>query len=128
MRRILTRLAEPKDAKNTAEWAVTDGNPVSTALTYPSTFTVAVDEEEETVLFQTAHPVLMLEALVVKPGLSKRKIARAIKALYNAMKVVADTGYMKEMYFFTKNPDLMKMVEKHDMFTRVDMPCYRCKL
>lgn len=128
MRRILARLAEEKDATNAAEWAVSNGNPVSTALEYPSTLTVAVDEEDEPVLYQTFHPVLMLEALVVKPGISKRQAARAIKELYEAVKRVAETYHMKEMYFFTEKPGMQQMVEKHEMFERVDMPCYRCKL
>lgn len=127
MKKMITRLAEPKDAEKCAEWAV-ERELVSTALGYPSALTFAVEENEETVLFQTAHPVLMLEAMVLQPRLSTMRSARGIKALYDSMKQLCREYGLKEMYLFTPIEDEQKMLEKHGMFERIDMPCFRCKV
>src|SRR5580692_10830488 len=119
MKEMTVRLAKPEDAKLTAEWAATSGNPISTALTFPSVITVVVEEEEEPVLFQTAYPVLLLEALVVKPDASNEQHAKGIQALYDYMKSLSRQFGLAEMYFFTKSAPMMKMVEKHHMFEKV---------
>jgi hypothetical protein len=128
MKDMKVRLAKPEDAKLCAEWAVSAGNPISTALGYPSVITVAVDEEEEPVLFQTAYPVLLLEALVVKPDASNEQHARGIKALYDYMKGLSKQFGLAEMYFFTKSAPMMAMVTKHNMFEKVQLDGYRCKV
>jgi hypothetical protein len=128
MKILNSRLAEPRDAEDCARWTIEGGNPASTALTYPSTLTVAVDEDDEPVLYQTLHPVLMLEAMVLRPGISTLRAARGIKELYVSMKRLAESYGMKEMYLFTPYEAEQLMLEKHNMFHKVEMPCYRCRL
>lgn len=128
MRRLTSRLAEPRDAQDCAQWAIEGGNPVSTALKYPSTLTVAVDEEDQPVLYQTLHPVLMLEAMVLKPGISTMRAARGIKELYDSVRRLAEVYGMKEMYLFTPIEAEQLMLEKHNMFHKVEMACFRCRL
>lgn len=129
------RLAKPEDAKNYAEWLNADAkiNYVDPkTVMYRSALTAVVEEDGEPVLMQTAHPVLMLEALAPKPGITPKQSARAIWEIFEGFKRVAQSYGIKEIYFASSFEPLQKMVEKKSHkkhgITRVTLPVFRCKL
>ena len=114
MKEMTTRLARADDTKF-EEWLIHGSelsNPDPATVLYPSSLTGAVDMGEEPVLYQTCHPVLMLEALAIKPGLSTMNSARAINSMFEWFKKIARQYHMSEIYFLSSNPPLKKMVEK----------------
>lgn len=130
MKKQSVRLAKPEDAQKYAEWLKSDAkiNCVDPAtVNYRSSFTAVVEQNEEPVMMQTAHPVLMLEALAPKPGLPPKESARAINEMFEAMKRVARSYGIKEIYFASSHEPLQKMVEKRGC-KRVTIPVYRFTL
>jgi hypothetical protein len=79
---------------------------------------------------QTAHPVLMLEAIATNPENTAVQNARAIVEMLEAMKRVAKSYGIKELYFASNHEPLQKMAEAHPELgaTPVTIQMYRCKL
>jgi hypothetical protein len=130
LKRHTVRLAQPEDAPKYAQWLKADAkiNFVDPATVgYRSSFTAVVEEENEPVLMQSAHPVLMLEAVAPNPDNSPRQNARAINEMFEAMKRVAQSYGITEIYFASAHEPLQRMVEKRGC-TRVNLPVFRFKL
>ena len=129
------RLAKPEDAENYSKWLKADqgishADPATTL--YPNAFTAVVDAQEEPVLMQSAHPVLMLEALARRPDITPRQSARAINEMFEGMKRVAAAYGIKEIYFASSHEPLQKMVQKKSHkkhgIEKVNLTMYRVKV
>ncbi len=82
-------------------------------LTYPRTVMLTADDSEGPVLFLPVQPVLMLESLAPRPGLSPRKEALALWKLGECLEQVSrDTG-IQEQYFLCKDPRVTEICSKH---------------
>jgi hypothetical protein len=135
MRKLSVRLAKPEDAENYSTWLKAD-LPIShadpNAAIKTQAFTAVVDDEGQPVLMQTAQPVLMLEALAPKPGLSPSESARAIREMFQAMKRVARAYGFPEIYFASDHEPFKRMVEKKSHkkhgISKVDLQVYRVKI
>lgn len=135
MNKSNVRLAEPKDAKQYAEWLKADAkiNYVDPAtVNYRSSVTAVVEKHEDgkepvPVLIQTANPVLMLEAIAPNPDNTPMQNARAINEMFEAFKRLATAYGIKELYFCSSHEPLQKMVEKRGC-KRVTLPVYRFTL
>lgn len=116
MKNVTVRGAEPRDAKNYADWlqAAEDINLVDRGVySYPTTNTVVVEKDGEPVLMNSFQAVLVMEALAPKPGISPMDEARALKELFAGIKRVAEATGVKEIMFACKDSRVIKFVEKH---------------
>lgn len=129
------RLAEPKDAENYSKWLKAD-LPIShadpNAALAAQAFTAVVEQEGEPILMQTAKPVLMLEAIAPKTGITPVESARAIREMFDGMKRVAKAHGFDEIYFSSDFPPFKKMVEKKSHkkhgIEKVNLTVYRVKV
>ena len=133
MKNIKVRLARPEDAKNYSEWLKRDAkiNYVDPkTVNYRSAFTAVVEQDDKPLLMQTAHPVLMLEAIGTNPDNTAKQNALAIVEMLEAMKRVARDYGIKEIYFASGHEPLQKMAEEHPELgaTAVTLQMYRVKI
>jgi hypothetical protein len=133
MKSLNVRLARSEDAKNYCEWLKRDAeiNCVDPeTVKYRSSFTAVVEDGDKPVLMQTAHPVLMLEAIATNPENTPRQNALAIVEMLEAMKRVAKSYGIKEIYFASEHKPLQQMAEKHPELgaTPVTLQMYRVKI
>jgi hypothetical protein len=133
MNNLSVRLAKPEDAKNYSEWLKRDAkiNYVDPkTVSYRSSFTAVVDQDDKPSLMQTAHPVLMLEAIATNPDNTAKQNALAIVEMLEAMKRVAKDYGIQEIYFASEHKPLQKMAEEHPELgaTPVTLQMYRIKL
>ena len=137
MKNLSVRLATPEDAKNYCDWLKRDAqiNYVDPkTVNYRSSFTAVVEEskdgESSPVAMQTAHPVLMLEAIATDPANTAPQNAQAVVEMLEAMKRVAKSYGIQEIYFASGHKPLQKMAEKHPELgaTPVSLQMYRIKI
>lgn len=130
MQTVTIRTAEPKDAKNYSDWlkAASTINLVDYKVyEYPAINTVVVEKNGEPILMNSFHPVLMMEALAPKPGLSPMDEARALKQLFDGIKNIAAATGVKEIWFGCSDPRMDVFVQRHG-FEKVSFPVYRIKV
>jgi len=130
MKNVTVRDAEPKDAPNYADWleAASDINLVDKAVySYPTCNTLVVEKSDEPVLMNSFQLCIVMEALAPKPGLPPMDEARALKALFDSIKRVAEASGIKEVLFGCKDPRVDKFVTRHG-FEKLSFPVYRIKL
>jgi hypothetical protein len=130
MKRIQARTAEPKDAKNYIDWLqmASDINLVDwDVYRYPCLNTIVVDRADEPVLMNSFHPVLVMEALAPKPGLSPRDEARALVELYDAIRKVSLATGIREVMFQCADERLFPFIEKRG-FRRVNTPVFKMRV
>lgn len=128
--KITVRLAEEKDAQNYQEWlnAASDINLVDYRVyQYPAIVTLVAEKNGDPLLMNSFHPVMMVEALAPKPGLSPMDEARALKAMFDAWKQIAAATGVKEIYFGCKDERVEKFVLKHG-FEKINFPVFRVRL
>ena len=127
----MIRDAEPKDAENYSNWlaASSDINLVDYGVyKYPTCLTAVVEDKEGApALMNSAHLVLVMEALAPRPGLSPLQEARALKELFEAMKRVAKATGVREILFGCKDERVHKFIEGRG-FQKLDFPVFRFKV
>jgi hypothetical protein len=127
MKRFSMRPAEPKDAKNYAEWlaAASKINLVDPQVyRYPAINTVVVEKEDEPVLMTSFHPVIMIEALAPKPGVSSSDEGRALYKLYEGLRNLAKASGVAEIWFTCNDPSLIQFIERKG-FKLIKTPVYK---
>ena len=131
--KMSVRLAKPEDAENYSEW-LKASVPVSHADPHAAlgtqAFTAVVDQDGKPVLMQTAQPVLMLEAIAPKPGISPVQSARAIREMWLAFQRVAKAYGVSEIWFGSDYKPTQDMIAKHPKYgiTPVSLQMYRMKV
>ena len=119
--KITTRLTTiggmtKKDQDTFADWvwqarAINKFEP--DVLSYPRTVMLTADDESGPVLYLPVQPVLMLESLAPKPGVSPRKEALALWRMGEMLEQVSrDTG-MREQYFICKDDRVADICADH---------------
>lgn len=127
---VTVRPAEQKDSQTYFDWlkAASDRNLVDTGVySYPTCNTVVVEKNNEPVLMNSFHAVIMMEALAPKPGVSPKDEAIALRELYEAIKRIADATGVREIWFVCKDEGLNKFVQKHG-FEQVNVAMFKMKL
>jgi hypothetical protein len=130
MEKVTVRPAEPEDSQNYMDWlaAASDRNMVDLDVYgYPACVTFTVQEGESPILMNSQHPVMMMEALAPKPGITPRQEAIALKKLFEAVKLIAQATGTREIWFACKDESLNKFVEHHG-FEKITVPMYRIKV
>lgn len=128
--RFQGRTAEPKDAQNYWSWllAASDRNLVDTKVyEYPTTNTIVVDKDNEPVLMNSFHLVLMQEALAPKPGISNKDEAIALLELFTCIHNLAEATGIKEVWFTCADPNLEQFILRKG-FEKIKTPVFRMKI
>lgn len=131
MKNITVRGAEPQDAKTYTDWlhAASGVNLVDPSVySYPTCNTLVIEKNNEPILFNSFHLVTMLEALAPKPGLPPMDEARALKALFETVKGVAEVSNVKEVWFGCKDETLTKFLDGRGGFEKVPFQMFRMKI
>lgn len=135
MKNLSVRLAKPEDAGNYRKWLSRDAkiNCVDpNTVNYRSAFTAVVEDSKdaEPAAMQTAHPVLMLEAIAVNPKNTATQNASAIVEMLEGMKRVAKNYGIQEIYFASSYEPLKKFAENHPELgaAPVTLQMYRIKI
>jgi hypothetical protein len=116
MTKMTVRDFGPQDAQKYADWllAIANINLVDCGVySYPRVAHLTVDKEDEAVLINSVHPVLVQEALAPKPGLSPKDEARALRALNDALKELAHKLGYKEIWFECKDQRVIDFACRH---------------
>ena len=130
MKNVSIRAAEAGDKQNYIEWlgAAKDINLVDPAVyTYPALNTVVVQKGDEPNLMTSFHPVLMVEALAPKPGVSPMEEARSLKVLFDGLEEIAKASGIAEIWFGCSDERVEKFVVKHGI-ERVSFPMFRRRI
>ena len=130
MKNVTVRDAEPRDADNYADWleAASDINLVDkNVYSYPTCHTLTVEKDGDPVLMNSFQSCLVMEALAPKPWISPMTEARALKALFDGIKQIAESQGVKEVLFGCKDPRVDTFVTRHG-FEKLTFPVYRIKL
>ena len=130
MKNVTVRDAEPRDADTYAEWleAAGDINMMDPAVyTYPTCHTLTVEKDGKPVLMNSYQLCLVMEALAPKPGITPMNEARALNALFDGIKKIAQDQGIKEVLFGCKDPRVDAFVTRHG-FEKLSFPVYRIKL
>lgn len=108
-------LASPEDAAQASEWLLnTPDNLLDPAvISYPNLRTLKVDVDGEPVLYVPFHPVFCLESLGVKPGVSPRKLAYALRKAQDALEELAKAYGIKEVIQACKEPTTLAFSLRH---------------
>jgi hypothetical protein len=130
MKKMTVRDFGPQDAQKYADWllAIANINLVDCGVyEYPRVAHLTVDKEDEAVLINSVHPVLVQEALAPKPGISPKDEARALRALNDALKELAHRLGYKEIWFGCKDERVIRFAQKHG-FEVLNFPVLRMKV
>lgn len=113
--KVDVRLAEEKDAPLASEWLVsTPSNLLDPDIaSYPSLRTLAVDIKGEPALYVPFHPVLVVESLGHKPGITPRENAYALRKVQDALEVVATKYGIAEVWWNCSDPTLIELAKRH---------------
>lgn len=114
MKKFAIRGMEPSTEGLTyIEWlkAASDVNLVDwKTLEYPSALHLTVTAGEEPVLMTTVHPILVVEALAPKPGLTPRQEAGALLKFFEGVRNLANAKGISELWFQCEDPTLEKFI------------------
>lgn len=108
-------LASPEDAAQASEWLLnTPDNLLDPAvISYPNLRTLKVEVDGESVLYVPFHPVFCLESLGVKPGVSPRKLAYALRKAQDALEELAKAYGISEIMWACKDPSTINFSRRH---------------
>lgn len=124
------RPAVPGDAKAYFDWllAASGKNLVDTRVyDYPTCQTIVVEGDGEPELINSFHATITMEALAPKPGIEPKDEARALRALYTAVRAVAIGSGVREIWFTCADETLEKFILKKG-WEKVSTPVYRMKV
>lgn len=126
---VPVRGIKPEEFDTLVKWLVEqqDKNYVDLGmLSYPKT-AVLVAGNGTPNLFMPVQPVLMLESLAAKPGISGRDFMKSLKCLVDSVKEIAAKQGIAELYFFIGDKRIEKLGH-YVGFEKMDLPCYRLRL
>ena len=83
--------------------------------------------KSDTICYMPVVPVIMLESLAPKPGVTAFEMTHALKALVHAAGVLAAINGARELVFWGTDEATCKVAE-YVGFERVNMPMYRMRL
>lgn len=108
-------LAQASDAAQASEWLLnTPDNLLDSAvISYPNLRTLKVEVDGEAVVYVPFHPVFCLESLGVKPGVSPRKLAYALRKAQDALEELAKAYGIKEVLWACKEPSTLAFAQRH---------------
>jgi hypothetical protein len=109
------RLANESDAPIASEFlSTTPDNLLDPGITtYPSLRVLAVDINGTPAVYVPFHPVLVVESLGHKPGISPRENAYALKKLNDALEETARVYGISEIMWMCADDSLIEIASHH---------------
>jgi hypothetical protein len=113
--KVNVRLSEERDISQFVEWELsTANNDFDPAIAqYPSLRTLVVEIDGEPAVYAPFQPVVALESLGQRPGMSKLRSALALRHVQDTLEAVSRHYGMSEIWFQSSDEDLVKFAEKH---------------
>lgn len=82
-------------------------------LTYPRSIMLTADDDEGPLLYLPVQPVLMLESLAPRPGVSPRKEALALWKLGEQLEQISKSTGICEQYFLCQDDRVVDLCTRH---------------
>ena len=113
--KISCRFAEPAEATQFIEWMTSTNNNLfdPSIVKYPSLRTVVVEKDGEPQTYVPFHPVLVLESLAQRPGLTPRENAVGLRRLQDTIESTAKQYGMAEVWWMCADKDLIHFAQQH---------------
>lgn len=111
--KVTVRLAEAKDAVQFVDWEnQTENNGFDpNIVTYPSLRTLVSEIDGEPALYTPFHPVMVVESLGHRPGISPRHNAISIYRADQAIEKLARHYNMAEIWWMCSDATLIKAAQ-----------------
>jgi hypothetical protein len=128
-RHVFVRLAEERDREKFAKWSAGTKDNLADAdpLSYAGTVVLCAYDADGPIVYVPVQRPAMMEALAINPERSQVDVAVALKELTQALITKCHFENTGEIYFLCKEPLTQKFAE-HQLFEKMDFPCYRVKL
>jgi hypothetical protein len=128
-RHLFVRPARPADSKQFLDWScATENNEFDPEIPKcPTTITLCAYDKSGPLVYMPLQQPFFMEALAVRPGLSKAETAEALKELTKAAVTQAHILNKQEVYFLGSEPGTNAMAE-NQLFERLDYTVYRLKI
>lgn len=113
--KITIRQAEAKDGPQFVEFATNTADNLfdPDIVTYPSLQTLAVDKDGETISYVPFHPVVVIESLAHKPGITPRENAVGLRRAQDTIEEIAKKYGIAEVWWECFDPSLIAFAERH---------------
>lgn len=111
--KVTVRIAEEKDAEQFVEWEQrTENNGFDpTIAQYPSLRTLVSEIDGEPALYTPFHPVIVVESLGHRPGITPRQNAISIYRADQAIEQLARSYGMAEVWWMCSDESLIKAAQ-----------------
>ena len=111
--KVTVRLLEEKDIPQFCEWEVaTENNGFDPSIAqYPSLRTLVSEIDGEPALYTPFHPVLVVESLGHRPGITPRHNAIAIYRADQVIEKIAQSYKMAEVWWMCSDESLIKAAQ-----------------
>lgn len=111
--KVTVRLAEEKDAVQFCEWErSTENNGFDPSIAqYPSLRTLVSEIDGEPALYTPFHPVIVVESLGHKPGITPRQNAISIYRADQEIEKLARSYGMAEVWWMCADQSLIKAAQ-----------------
>jgi hypothetical protein len=110
------RFAGKEDALQLVEWlhANRELNQYDPEiLSYDSTRVLAVEMNDETIMYLPYQLTIMTDSLAPKPGLSKRKKAVGLREAIHGVVRIAKASHLGEIYFIGSDDETVEFAKQH---------------
>lgn len=113
--KITIRQAEPKDGPKFVEFATNTADNLfdPDIVNYPSLQTLAVDKDGETISYVPFHPVIVVESLAHKPGITPRENAVGLRRAQDTIEEIAKKYGIAEIWWECADPRLIEFAQRH---------------
>jgi N-acetylglutamate synthase-like GNAT family acetyltransferase len=118
-RAMNVRMATPEDAEKMAEWIQrTPNNGFDPAIAdYPGLMVLVVEKDGEPIMYLPVHPVLCIESVACKPGISGREYIEALLQVKSATEHIARQNGIREIYTSSVYEPMAKTLRRHGYAT-----------
>jgi hypothetical protein len=113
--KITIRQAEPKDAQQFLEFVTSTPNNLfdPDTVNYPSLQTLAVEKDGETISYVPFHPVIVVESLAHKPGVTPREHVLGLLQVDAVLAEIAKKYGIAEVWYECADQRFVKFAKRH---------------
>lgn len=116
MKQLKLRAAQPGEAQRILDWL--HANPsndfTGDILKYQTLVTLCAYNEDGPRAYLPAHKVFVLESTALAPDITLGESAQAFRDFTKSFGLMASLQKIREMYFISRDPRVIKMAEHHE--------------